>query len=377
LLFTSKAIDALLQQEIVAADVAPGATACMALRHGSGFLFVEGAAGRRSARAPEQVSPNAIFDLASLTKPLFATLCACLCDQNLMSLTDRLEEHLPWLHGTFAGNATLENLLAHRAGLQAHVEFFAPLRQGQPVDVRSLLLAAAEACSENALPAAASAGYEAVYSDLGYLLLGAALEETFGRPLDDLLAQELKPLALDELASARQWQARNANFDDRVMPTETVAYRGGEVHGLVHDDNAWAISGSGLSGHAGLFGTARAVARFGAWLLQQHEASAAGSPTLAQLLRQRPDSSLRAGFDGKSAGPSSAGSLLGPRTFGHLGFTGTSLWCDPERGIAIALLSNRVCPRRDNLKIRQARPRIHDALVELAPTCLDTAAERR
>jgi CubicO group peptidase (beta-lactamase class C family) len=108
-----------------------------------------------------------------------------------------------------------------------------------------------------------------------------------------------------------------------------------------------------------LFGTIGAVLRFGAFVLEHLE-------DLEWLVRPREGGTLRAGFDGKSSEGSSAGSVLGPRSFGHLGFTGTSLWIDPDARIAVALLTNRVCPTRDNVKIREARPRVHDALAQLA-----------
>jgi CubicO group peptidase (beta-lactamase class C family) len=149
------------------------------------------------------------------------------------------------------------------------------------------------------------------------------------------------------------------------MPTETVAFRGGEVRGVVHDENAWALSGHGLSGHAGLFGTAADVARFGAALVDAWlgvSDSWLGVQHLAPLLRVRPGGTLRAGFDGKSAGQSSAGTLVGPNSFGHLGFTGTSFWCDPDAVRVLVLLTNRVCPTRDNPRIRSARPAVNDAL---------------
>jgi CubicO group peptidase (beta-lactamase class C family) len=149
------------------------------------------------------------------------------------------------------------------------------------------------------------------------------------------------------------------------MPTETVAFRGGEVRGIVHDENAWALSGHGLSGHAGLFGTAAGVARFGAALLDALHGRFSGwldAASLAPLLAARPGGTLRAGFDGKSADQSSAGTLAGARSFGHLGFTGTSLWCDPDADRVLVLLSNRVCPTRNNPRIREARPAVNDAL---------------
>jgi CubicO group peptidase (beta-lactamase class C family) len=144
-----------------------------------------------------------------------------------------------------------------------------------------------------------------------------------------------------------------------------VAWRGGELRGVVHDDNAWALAGHGAAGHAGLFGTAAAVARFGAAVLDAlagRDESWLDRATAAFLCRPRPGGTLRAGFDGRATAGSSAGERAGPNTFGHLGFTGTSLWCDPDRGAATVLLTNRVRFGPDREKIRAARPRVHDAL---------------
>jgi CubicO group peptidase (beta-lactamase class C family) len=142
-------------------------------------------------------------------------------------------------------------------------------------------------------------------------------------------------------------------------PTETVAWRGGVVSGAVHDENAWALSALGGSGHAGVFGTVDGVLDFGLAVL-------ADLDRLEWLVRERPGGTLRAGFDGKSAEGSSAGVRMGPRSFGHLGFTGTSLWIDPDAGVVVSLLSNRVCPTRDHVVIRSARPWAHDALFDAA-----------
>jgi CubicO group peptidase (beta-lactamase class C family) len=204
-----------------------------------------------------------------------------------------------------------------------------------------------------------------VYSDLGFALVGWAVERLEGLPLDEIVEREVcAPLALD-VGSARRLRRRDLGFAARCMPTETVPFRGGEVCGAVHDENAWALSGHGLSGHAGLFGTAASVARFGAAVL---DARAGRVPawldahSLAPLFEPRPGGSLLAGFDAKSADQSSAGTLAGPNSFGHLGFTGTSLWCDPDAERVLVLLTNRVCPTRTNLRIRAARPRVNDAL---------------
>jgi CubicO group peptidase (beta-lactamase class C family) len=108
-----------------------------------------------------------------------------------------------------------------------------------------------------------------------------------------------------------------------------------------------------------MFGRVEAVVRFGQWVLE-HMAE------LAPLIRERPGGTLRAGFDGKSPEGSSAGTRMGPRAFGHLGFTGTSLWIDPDAAVVVVLLTNRVHPTRENPKIREVRPRVHDLLFEAA-----------
>jgi CubicO group peptidase (beta-lactamase class C family) len=208
-------------------------------------------------------------------------------------------------------------------------------------------------------------GYPPLYSDLGYALVGLALERVEALSLDQIVDREVcQPLGLD-IGSARLLRARNRDFAQRCAATETVAFRGGVVHGAVHDENAWALSGHALSGHAGLFGTAESVARFGAAMLDAfHERSDAwlSRSSVLELVRERPGGTLRAGFDGKSEAGSSAGSLAGTHSFGHLGFTGTSLWCDPDADRVLVLLSNRVCPTRNNARIRAARPAVHDAL---------------
>ena len=141
----------------------------------------------------------------------------------------------------------------------------------------------------------------------------------------------------------------------------------------MHDENGWALTGSGGSGHAGIFATIGAVLAFGEAVLDALDGLGKpfGHPVeLAWLVRVRPGpggaGSLRAGFDGKSGEASSAGARMGPRSFGHLGFTGTSLWIDPDAKVVVALLTNRVCPSRDNFVIRAARPPAHDLLFDRA-----------
>lgn len=365
-------LNAVLHEHLVAPGVAPGATACVARRGPDGWAYVVGASGMRSALRPDPVLADAIYDLASVTKPIVCVCLARLHDRGLLSLDDTLAEALPWLAGSFAGPASLESLLAHRAGLEAHVELFDAHAPSRRTDRRAALVRAANAARAECREGPPSEGFPALYSDLGYLLLGAAIEHVTGQALDDVVAQELAALGLSEIASARLWAERlrgaERNFETRAVPTEVVDYRGGEVLGQVHDDNAFAIAGAGLCGHAGLFATARALARFGAVVvdLATRTSQALEPTTAARLFRPRPGTTLRAGFDGKSGSGSSVGTLLGPTTVGHLGFTGTSLWCDPQSCWLVAVLCNRVSPTRVNPRITRARPELHDALLRAA-----------
>lgn len=325
-----------------------------------------GAAG--SLPGGVEVTPQSIFDLASVSKPVLACAAARLAAAGLLELEQPLGELLPEARGTSSERVSLELLLAHRAGLEAHRALFGPLLAGQAVRRELLLRAAAQGRRPECSGSPPEGGFPPVYSDLGYALVGAALEAATGAPLDAVLAAQVAaPLGL-ELGSARQLRLSRSSFARDVAPTEVVRARGGALRGVVHDENAWALSGHGASGHAGLFGTVEAVLGFGAELLAAVHGRSAwlSREAIWTLVRPRPGGTLRAGFDGKSPGASSAGSLSGEQTFGHLGFTGTSLWCDPGAGIATVLLTNRVCPTRDNPRIKAARPLVHDALFAAA-----------
>lgn len=350
---------------MVATGAAPAATVGFAVHAGGGWQAAIGAA----FAGPElPAGAGTYFDLASVTKPFLAVTVARLARAGRLSRATTLAELLPEARGTETGASSLELLLAHRAGLEAHRPLFAPLLAELPLSrtsaIRETLLGRRSECPG----APHGEGFAPLYSDLGYALVGLALERVERLPLDALVRREvIEPLGLS-IGSARELCARDPNFFARCAPTETVVFRGGQIRGSVHDDNAWALSGHALSGHAGLFGTVESVVRFGAALLDAEAGRSdwLGADDLAPLVRPRPGGTLRAGFDGKSEQGSSAGELASARSFGHLGFTGTSLWCDPVAGRALCLLSNRVCPTRENTRIRAARPAVHDALFRAA-----------
>ncbi len=362
------AISQILQRLVIDATVAPAAAAGYV---GASVSAEVGVAGR----LPEgSVTTETLFDLASVSKPVVACTLLRLVGRAELDLQAPLGTLLPEARGTRSELVPLELFLAHRAGLDAHRSLFAPLFRGQAINRAEALGVAADARRHDCPGPAPDAGFPPIYSDLGYLLVGAAIERATGQPLDAVVEREVNaPLGL-ALGSARQLRARRPGFAREVAPTEVVRARGGLVRGIVHDENSWALSGHATSGHAGLFGTVSDVLGFGAALLSAlaNRSDWLSREALWTMVKPRAGGSLRAGFDGKSPGPgaSSAGALSGPETFGHLGFTGTSLWCDPGAGVASVLLTNRVHPTRDNPSIRVARPLVHDALFGAAKAVL-------
>lgn len=302
-----------------------------------------------------------LFDLASITKPMTAVAVARARIDRRIPLGDLLPEAL----GTPSERVTIEQLLSHRAGLERHRDLHGPLVKGQRVEPWRALREAALARRPEAVGVPPREGFPPVYSDLGYVLVGAALARAAGardagEAIDRLV---LEPLGVTGCAgTVRELAARGVRGP--FAPTEEVAWRGGRVCGAVHDENAWALTQLGGSGHAGIFATVDAVLAFGAAVLDALDGfeSALGDADLGWLVQERAGGTLRAGFDGKSVSGSSAGALFGARSFGHLGFTGTSLWIDPDSHTVVALLTNRVCPTRRHLAIRESRPVAHDAL---------------
>jgi serine-type D-Ala-D-Ala carboxypeptidase len=326
-----------------------------------------GCAARRDVRGgwSREVGGAAglLFDLASLTKPMTAVAFVRAGIDPSTPLGALLVE----ARGTASDGVPLELLFAHRAGLAAHRPLYAPLLSGGgQVDVSAALREAADARRADAAGPVPSGGFAPLYSDLGYVLAGEALARATGtrdagQAIDRLV---LAPLGIDGRAGTIR-ELASRGIEGPFAPTEDVPWRGGVVAGAVHDENAWALAGRGGAGHAGIFGTLDAVLTFGSAVVDAVEGRGPlGDRSLAWLVRERAGGTLRAGFDGKSDSGSSAGSRMGPGAFGHLGFTGTSLWLDPDAGITVALLTNRVFPTREHLAIRAARPWAHDALFE-------------
>ncbi len=349
-------------------------TAAVALVGLKGELRWEGAAGALS-RDPgaSAATLDTVFDLASLTKPLATALALLvLAARGRLHPATPLGEVLPagWLPPD-KRPLTLESLLTHRAGLPAWRPFYQEVLAA-PAPERPTRLARLAATAPLEYPP----GTATLYSDLGFMLLQAVVEEFSGETLDKFCREEIyRPLGLKTLGfiplpqlaqAAPTTASRQPQTDNRLYAaTEPGLIPGRPAGGEVHDENAWAAGG--VAGHAGLFGVGREVFRLAACLYRAYGGEQMGplSPEAVRLWLTVPPGADRAlGFDTPGPDPASraAGRYFSPRTVGHLGFTGTSFWLDLETGQMVVLLTNRVHLGRDNkAKIQAFRPRFHEA----------------
>jgi CubicO group peptidase (beta-lactamase class C family) len=301
------------------------------------------------------------YDLASLTKVIVTTtLSMQLVEAGALDLDGRVSAYLPdfAVDGPEKATITVRDLLAHCSGMPPTFPGHFPAYStatGLARD-RGQIVAAAIRTSLDPPPRTRVA-----YSDLGAIVLGAAIERVAGSRLDRLADERiLGPLGLTSTGynpAPGDWP--------RIAPTEDDPWRGRIVQGEVHDECAWAMGG--VSAHAGLFGNAPDLTVFGQTLLDG--GASAGSrivreETIARFTTRDlrvPGSDRALGWQMASS-DNSAGPDLSPESFGHTGFTGTSLWIDPARRLVVVLLSNRVHPRRENTRIIEFRPVLHTAI---------------
>jgi beta-glucosidase-like glycosyl hydrolase/CubicO group peptidase (beta-lactamase class C family) len=313
--------------------------------------------GYHTYHKAEQVAPNDVYDLASLTKVAATTASVMkLIDEAKISLDDPVSNYFAEFNEGSKNAITIRHLLLHTSGLPAFRVYVDSLKS------RNEIL---EAIKNE--PLINEPGTEYVYSDLGFILLGQIVQQQSGLPLNEYAKKMFyKPLGM-ESTRFNPKQAGN-RFASRIPPTEIdEMYRNKTVQAEVHDERAWFLGG--VAGHAGLFSNVQDLSIFAQMLL--NEGSYAGKQYIrpetirAFTAKQSQLHNRGYGFDRKSdTGFSTAGSLTGNRTFGHLGFTGTSLWMDPEKNIAIILLTNRTYPKRTYGKnISKIRAEIADAVI--------------
>jgi beta-N-acetylhexosaminidase len=344
----------------VAAGAAPGAVLAV-VRGGERFVYGTGQLG---ADQPGRPGPETIYDLASVTKVVGLVTAAMLAvDEQKLDLDAPVQRYVPAFSGAEKDRVTVRMLLAHASGLPAWRPLF------REAGSRAEVFALADTTPLESAPRTAE-----VYSDLGAIVLTQVIESVYHQRLDSLLQRRV----FGPLGMASTGYLPKPDRLDRVAPTELDPWRGRVLRGEVHDENAAIMDG--VSGHAGLFASAGDLLTFAEWLLRVWASTACGpqpgspaqpcGPTIHQSVlheftrRQNlvPGSSRALGWDTPSPG-GSAGSLLSPTSFGHTGFTGTSLWIDPEHRLAIILLSNRVNPTRNNPRWAPLRAQIADLVM--------------
>ena len=300
----------------------------------------------------KKVTTNTIYDLASLTKVVATTTATMICyDRKLFSLDDKVVKYIPEFGVNGKENITIKNLLLHNTGLPAWKKFYErDLKYDEVLDE----IYSSELEYET--------GSKMVYSDLGIITLGKIIEKVCGKPLDVFCNEEIFiPLKMETTF----YNPENA-IKKFCAPTEIDNYwRNKTLQGEVHDETSAMLNG--IAGHAGLFSVASDIAKLMAVLMNDGKLDGKqfiDKNTIKLFTTKYSDQSSRAlGWDTKSETGSSAGDFFSPNSFGHTGFTGTSIWVDPERNLFVVFLTNRVYPTRDNPKIQKVRPELHNAII--------------
>ena len=300
-----------------------------------------------AADAPA-VDDRTIYDLASLTKVVVTTTAAMILEEEGRLHLDRtVASYLPEFNDSAKAAITLRMLLTHRGGLEAYAQLFTEKRG------RAEYLAAI-----NSRPLRYAPGERSIYSDWDMILLQLVIERITGQTLDVFARERITgPLGMTD-----SFFNPDSSVFARIAPTELQTSTGRLIHGVVHDENARAIGG--VSGHAGFFSSARDLAIFAQMLLNGGHYGTVRilrPTTVARWTsRQDADTSRALGWDTPS-GRSSAGRFFSPRSFGHTGFTGTSIWIDPVKDMYVVLLTNRVNPTRENTRVFRLRRDVADA----------------
>ncbi len=355
--------------------VMPGAT--VVVRKGDEIVFENQFGWRQTVPDRYPMQLETVFDLSSLTKVLAtSTAMMLLIREGKVRLDDRVTRffHNFGVHGkTYI---TFRHLLGHYSGLAAWRPFY-----GQIADIERkgrINFMASRGAKEYVYEQIhrekleAPAGSRAIYSDLNFMLLGEVVEQVTGGGLNrfcrDRIFRPLSLRATDFVDISLVRTHRLEPVPEMFAATEICPTRKRLLVGEVHDENAYAMGGA--AGHAGLFGPVKEVDRILAELIAcYHGRSDLVPRSLITEFWKRNDvvkgSTWALGWDTPTAGNSSAGTHFSPAAVGHLGFTGTSIWIEPEREIAVTILTNRVHPRRDNEAIRDFRPLIHDRIMEV------------
>jgi CubicO group peptidase (beta-lactamase class C family) len=331
----------------IAEHAAPGGSLAVG-RYGR-IVHMKGYGTIDTVRTSAAVDENTIYDMASLTKVISTTTASMILEeQGLLDLDRTVVSYLPEFNSPEKAGITVRQIVTHQGGLEAFAALYKDFK-GRQQFLEQI----------NARPLKSKPGTTTVYSDWDMNLQQLIIEKITGQTLDKFVAEKVfGPLGM----TSTMYTPDSATYYSRIAPTEVVAFRGGLVRGSVHDENAFSMGG--VSGHAGLFSTARDLSIFAQMMLNNGEYNGVRilkPETVARWTVPQSRTSSRAlGWDTPSKG-SSSGSYFSPRSYGHTGFTGTSIWMDPERGLFVILLTNRVNPTRDNNRHVPLRRAVADA----------------
>ncbi len=342
--------------------VFPGAAAGL-FRAGKRLTAVAGYTRLDAKKLP--VREDSFFDIASLTKPLAtALLTFILIREGRLTLDDRVDCSGLAEMNREKRRFLIADLLHHSSGLPSYRPYYRRFRAEPSAEagkelIRMILRERPEY----------KKGSESRYSDLGFILLGEHISQVTGCRLDRLFREKVtEPLGLEQEIFYSPLTEPTETDRARFAATEHCSWRKRIIQGEVHDEHCWLMEG--VSGHAGLFSTLRGVMELTELVLRQWTGKSekdrlniGGTFLRKALKRRRNNSTWCLGFDTPSPGASSAGRLFSPRSIGHLGYTGTSFWIDPEEETVVVLLTNRVHPSRKNTRIREFRPWFHDSLL--------------
>ena len=304
------------------------------------------------------VHSETIYDLASLTKVLVTGLLVLkFCSDGRLRLEDRLGDILEDPMPSDKAVIRIEQLMSHCSGLAAHRTYYPALIGLQKDKRRDYVVS--KILTE---PLEYKPGSRHLYSDLGYILLGAVLERISGLDLTECWRKEIAgPM---ELGKSLFIPLNEKLSVQCCGVTEVCPWTNKLLCGSVHDDNCRLMGG--LAGHAGLFGTAKGVIKVCRYLLDIYNGKTESLLFSRDLLREavvrRKGATWACGFDTPTTIGSSSGKYFSKASVGHLGFTGTSFWIDLDEQVVVVLLTNRVCPTRRNEKIKRFRPQLHNII---------------
>ncbi len=333
----------------IADHATPGATIAVARR--GKLLLLKGYGRTDWARGAPRTTDSTMYDMASLTKVVATTTAAMILEEEGQLNLDRtVASYLPEYDVPDKRTITLRMLLTHASGIRSNFPLWKEANGREQYFAGMVTY-----------PLVREPGSAVEYTDWNMVLMQFIIERVTGQTLDQFVQTRVfGPLGMRDT----QYNPPEL-LKPRIAPTETEDFRGGQVWGVVHDETAWVLGG--VSGNAGLFSSARDLAVFVQMLLNGGSYGGVRllkSSTVARwTARQRPDASRALGWDTPSP-QSSAGRFFSLRSFGHTGFTGTSIWADPERELFVVLLTNRVNPTRDNTKIGPLRRAVADVVQE-------------